>query len=136
MWAGVCSAIASHFQFRFQKLHEFNFTFPNTLGGGQHMSNSRLLAKELDSQGLPETLHTATLLRALTFCLDMPEVTRGSCLHIGSKSEKNIPGLEAVTWHAPTHSKHEITWGDSSHTAQARALPADGQEAPSAVCLP
>lgn len=76
----------------------------------RHMSNSRLLAEETLRARLPETLHTDPLLSAFTFCLDIPEVTWGSShLHIGSKSEKNIPRLEAITWYAPTHSKHEIT---------------------------
>lgn len=83
-------------------------------------------------QGLGRKHRRAGLLRCFTSCLDMSGMTQGYSLHLGSKSEKNIPLARG------TLCAHAFqTQNYSAAAAHLASGPAPClQRAPTAGCLP
>lgn len=140
---GVCNLISIHFRFLFKEPHL------------AQLLNCKHLSLELEThgklccrskgrtpdggrgvggalQGLGQKHRKAGLLRCFTSCLDMSGMTQGYSLHLGSKSEKNIPLARG------TLCAHAFqTQNYSAAAAHLASGPAPClQRAPTAGCLP
>lgn len=80
-----------------------------------------------------ETPCKAGLWSWFTSCLDMPGMTGGDTLHLGSKSEKNIPGPEQLHGIHPRVPNMKLLSGGSAHSIRPASCL---QRAPTAGCPP